>query len=229
MSSGLSCMMKSRVVRSIIPCVAVAGLLVGCAASEEQIKKSAGYYQEGLANLTTDRQRAFVSFQKAIQLDPKNKDAHYGLGHIYAQQGRFAEAEEEFRQVLLIDPEHSETLTYLGQIQASQGRWDEAIKSYKQALANPLYVTPDLARFHLGRALVHQGDMRAAAAAFEDALQVNPPSISPARVNLELAQAYYKMGHEQKAKDALTRVSSLDKGGEYGQAAEQLLQRMKQY
>lgn len=229
MSSGLSCKMKSWAVRSVFPGLVIAWLLAGCAASEEQIKKSAGYYQEGLANLTTDRQRAFVSFQKAIQLDPKNKDAHYGLGHIYVQQGRFAEAEEEFRQVLLIDPEHSETLTYLGQVQASQGRWDEAIKSYKQALANPLYATPDLARFHLGRALVHEGDIKAAADAFEDALQVNPPSIPPARVNLELAQVYYKMGHEQKAKDALTRVSSLDKGGEYGQAAEQLLQRMKQY
>ncbi|MEX5216112.1 MAG: tetratricopeptide repeat protein [Nitrospiraceae bacterium] len=227
MSRGLSCMMKSWVVRSVSPGLVVVSLLTACAASEEQVKKSAGYYQEGLANLTTDRQRAFVSFQKAIQLNPQNKDAHYGLGHIYAQQGRFADAEAEFRQVLLIDPEHSETLTYLGQVQASQGRWDEAIQSYKKALANPLYATPDLARFHLGRALVHQGDMKAAAAAFEDALQVNPPSIPPARVNLELAQAYYKMGHEQKAKDALVRVSSLDKGGEYGQAAEQLLQRMK--
>lgn len=229
MSSGLSCMMRLCAVRSVILGLVAAWLLAGCAASEEQIKKSAGYYQEGLANLTTDRQRAFVSFHKAIQLDPKNKDAHYALGHIYVQQGRFSDAEEEFRQVLLIDPDHSETLTYLGQVQASQGRWDEAINNYKRALANPLYTTPDLARFHLGRALVHQGDMKAAAAAFEDALLVNPPSIPPARVNLELAQAYYKMGHEQKAKDALTRVSSLDKDGEYGQAAEQLLQRMKQY
>ncbi|MGH7228358.1 MAG: hypothetical protein ACREIH_04000, partial [Nitrospiraceae bacterium] len=50
-----------------LPCVM--GLLVGCV-TEEKIKKANGYYQEGLSALDTDRQKAFVSFQKAIQLNP---------------------------------------------------------------------------------------------------------------------------------------------------------------
>lgn len=203
--------------------------LSACAVSEEELRKSGGYYQEGLANLSTDRQRAFVSFQKAVQLNPKNRDARYALGHIYAQQGKYRDAEEEFRQVLRLDPEHSESRTYLGQILSQQGRWDEAIVEYKQALMNPLYATPDLARFHLGRALVHKGDLKGAVAAFEDAAQVNPPNISPALLNLEMGRAYMTLGLEQRAKETLTKVVGVDKGGEYGVAAEELLRNMKQY
>ncbi|HXJ18227.1 MAG TPA: hypothetical protein VNM68_13655, partial [Candidatus Polarisedimenticolia bacterium] len=53
------------------------GLLSGCAISEESKQKSKGYYQEGVASLESDRQKAFVSFQKAVQLDPENKEARY--------------------------------------------------------------------------------------------------------------------------------------------------------
>ncbi len=204
-------------------------LSAACAASDQDIRKSSGYYQEGLANLTTDRQRAFVSFQKAVQLNPDNRDARYGLGHLYALQGKYPEAEEEFRRVLALDSEHSASHTYLGQIMAQQGRWEEAIAEYQKALSNPLYETPDLARFHLGRALVKKGDMKAAVGAFEDAALVNPPNIPPALLNLELGRAYLGLGFEQRAKDALNKVAGMDQGGEYGVAAEELLRSLKPY
>ncbi len=200
--------------------------LTGCV-TEEKIKKSNGYYQEGVASLSVDRQKAFVSFQKAIQLNPGNKEAHYGLGHIYALQGKFREAEEAFREAIRLDADYSEAHTYLGQVLAQQDRWSEAIKSYKQALSNPLYATPDLARFHLGRALAHEGEMQAAVEAFEDALLVDPPSVPPAMLHLELGRAYYKLGYDHKAREVLAKVSTFDKGGEYTAAAGQLLERLK--
>ncbi len=207
-----------------LPCVM--GLLVGCV-TEEKIKKANGYYQEGLSALDTDRQKAFVSFQKAIQLNPNHKEAHYALGHIYASQGKWKQAEEEFHEALRIDPDYSEAHTYLGRVLAEEDRWPEAIKSYRRALTNPLYATPDLARYHLGRALAHEGDMQGAAEAFEDALLVNPPSVPPAMVQLELGRAYYRLGYDTKAREALTRVTSLDKSGEYGAEAGKLLERLR--
>ncbi len=203
------------------------GLLAGCATSEEAIQKSQGYYQEGVASLTGDRQKAFVSFQKAVQLNPHNKDAHYALGHIYALQGKLTRAEEEFRAALSIDEAFSEAHTYLGQVLASQDRWDEAIKAYRQALSNPLYPTPDLARYHLGRALAHEGDLQASMEVLEDAVTVNPPSVPPAMVQLELGRVYYKMGYNARAREMLIKVTTLDKGGEYGAAAEDLLTRLR--
>ena len=203
------------------------GLLSGCAISEESKKKSKGYYQEGVASLESDRQKAFVSFQKAVQLNPENKEARYGLGHILVYQGKFAQAEAEFREAIRIDDDYSEAHTYLGQVLANEDRWAEAIAEYRKALSNPLYITPDLARFHLGKALVHEGDLQSAMEAFEDAAAVNPPNVPPALLQLELGRVYYKMGFERRAKEALTKVTTMDKTGDYATAAQEILARLK--
>ena len=202
--------------------------LPGCATSEGSVLKSKGYYHEGLASLDKDQQKAFVSFQKAVNLDPNNKEARYGLGHILAMQGKLPQAEEEFRAATKLDESYSEAHTYLGQILEKQGRWTEAIAAFRQALTNPLYGTPDLARFHLGQALAHEGDYQGAMESFEDALVVNPPNVPPALLQLELGRAYYKLGFERRSREALTKVTTLDKGGESAAAAKELLTRIKQ-
>lgn len=207
---------------------AAVGLLVSaCAATEEALQKSQGHYQEGVATLSGDRQKAFVSFQKAVQLNPKNKEARYGLGHVYALQGKLAQAEEEFRTAIRIDDAYSEAHTYLGQVLASQGKWDEAIQSYRAALSNPLYATPDLARFHLGRALTQRGDFQEAMESLEDAVAANPASVPPALTHLELGRIYSKLGYAAKAREVLGKVKALDKSGEYTDAATELLARLK--
>lgn len=211
----------------VLACLAAAALLAGCATSEEAIQKSQGYYQEGVASLDRDRQKAFVSFQKSVQLNPNNKEAHYALGHIFAIQGKLVQAEEEFKAAIKIDEAYSEAYTYLGQVLASQDRLDEAIKAYRQALANPLYPTPDLARLHLGRALAKKGDLQASMEVLEDAITVTPPSVPPAVTHLELGRVYYKLGYNARAREVLTKVATLDKGGEYGAAATELLSRLK--
>ena len=208
--------------------MAVTGLLVsGCAISEETKQKSKGYYQEGVAVIETDRQKAFVSFQKAVQLNPDNKEARYGLGHLLVYQGKLPQAEAEFREAIRIDENYSEAHTYLGQVLAGQDRWPEAIAEFRRALSNPLYPTPDLARFHLGRALAHEKDYQGAMEALEDALAVNPPNVPPAMLQLELGRVYYKLGFERRAKEALTKVTTLDKTGDYAVAAKEILARLK--
>jgi Tfp pilus assembly protein PilF len=203
------------------------GWLSGCATSEGSVQKSKGYYQEGIASLEYDQQKAFVSFQKAVKLDPNNKEARYGLGHILALQGKLVQAEEEFTIATKLDENYSEAYTYLGQVLEKQERWTEAIAAFREALTNPLYATPDLARFHLGRVLAHEGNFQGAMEAFEDALVVNPPNVPPAQLHLELGRAYYKLGFERRSKETLTKVTTLDKGGEYAAAAKELLTRLK--
>lgn len=212
----------------ILACVGLTSLLGGCAiGNEETVKKSQGYYQEGLASLGQDRQKAFVAFQKSVQLNPNNKESRYSLGHVYALQGKLTKAEGEFRSAVNIDGDYSEAHTYLGQVLANQSRWDEAIGCYRQALSNPLYATPDLARFHLGVALAHQGDFKGSMEALEDAMTVSPPNVPPAMTHLELGRAYYKLGYVERAREAFKKVTTLDKGGEYAAAATELLVRLK--
>jgi type IV pilus assembly protein PilF len=214
--------------RYLVPaCLGVITILTGCATDKEAIRKSQGHYQEGVASLPADRQQAFVSFQKSVQLNPANKESRYALGHVYALQGKLPLAEEQFRAAIKIDESYSEAHTYLGQVLANQDRWDEAIASYKQALANPLYPTPDLARFHLGRALAHQGDLHGSMEAFEDAASASPPSVPPAMTHLELGRVYYKLGYTTRAREVLKKVATMDEGGGLAEAASELLTRLK--
>lgn len=211
----------------LLVCLGCISILGGCATDKEVIQKSQGHYQEGVASLSGDRQKAFVSFQQSVQLNPANKEARYALGHVYALQGKLSHAEEQFRAAIKTDDTYSEAHTYLGQVLANQDRWDEAIQSYRQALANPLYPTPDLARFHLGRALAHQGDLQGSMDALEDAVSASPPSVPPAMTHLELGRVYYKLGYTTRARDILKKVATLDKGGELAAAASELLTRLK--
>ena len=230
--TGLRVASHSRAARAarlccVLACIGSADLLAGCATSEEMVKKSEGYYQEGVASLSGDRQKAFVSFQRSVQLNPNNKQARYALGHVYALQGKLSQAEDEFRAAIDIDEDYSEAYTYLGQVLSNQNRLEEAIKSYRRALTNPLYSTPDLARFHLGRALAQTGDLPGAVEALEDVLTVSPASFPPAMTHLELGRVYYKLGYKAKAREVLKKVTTLDKGGEYAAAATELLARLK--
>ena len=211
----------------VAPLMLTVALVGACATSDEMKQKSKGYYQEGMASLEQDRQKAYVSFQKAVQLDPKNKEARYGLGHILVYQGKLSQAEREFREAIKIDENYSEAHTYLGQVLASQDRWQEGIAEFRRALSNPLYSTPDLARYQLGKALAHEGDYQGAMEALEDALVVNPPNVPPAMLQLELGRVYYKLGFERRAKDALTQVTTLDKNGSYAAVAKELLAKLK--
>ena len=217
---------RRRAYRALI-WVGLIGVVAGCATEKEVLQKSQGHYQEGVASLPGDRQKAFVSFQKAVQLNPDNKEARYALGHVYALQGKLLYAEEQFRAALKIDEGYSEAHTYLGQVLANQDRWAEAVQSYRSALANPLYLTPDLARFHLGRALAHQGDLQGAMEAFEDAVSASPPTVPPAMTHLELGRVYYQLGYATRAREVLKKVATLDKGGEWATAASDLLTRLK--
>ncbi|MGQ0668001.1 MAG: tetratricopeptide repeat protein [Nitrospiraceae bacterium] len=219
---------QGRAIRLCVLCLCAAGVvLTGCATSKELQQKSEGYYQEGIASLATDRQKAFVSFQKAIQMDPENKDAHYALGHVYASQGKLADAERSFRSAIAVDDTYSEAHNYLGQVLASQNRWEEAIKEYRQSLSNPLYATPDKARFNLGMALAHEGKLQLAMEMFEDALTVNPPNVPPALTYLELGKVCYKLGYHTRAREVLSKVATMEKGGELARAAAELLAQLK--
>ena len=61
----------------------------------------------------------------------------------------------------------------------------------------------------------------------EDATTVTPPNVPPAMLQLELARVYHKLGFDVRAREALAKVSNLDKGGEQAAAAQELLGQLK--
>ena len=205
-------------------------VLAGACVSEQSIKKqnreSEGYYKEGVSFLATDRQRAYVSFQKAIALNPQNYDAHYALGDIYFQKRELKEAEREFRTCTELDPNNGEAWNYLGRTLIELSRLPEAIDVLKRAAMVPIYGTPDKAYTNLGYALQRQGDIPGAIRAYQDALKIDPPSVPQALLYLELGRLHIKQGEPDKARAAFAQAQAIDPEGTAGAEASRLILRL---
>jgi type IV pilus biogenesis/stability protein PilW len=204
--------------------------LAGCVSVEtikKREKESEGYYHQGLSVLDTDQQRAFVSFQKAVQANPDNFDAHYALGHVYVLRKEYADAEREFRICVERNPNSGEALNYLGRILVFRSRLPEAIEVLRKAVTLPLYATPDMAFVNLGAALHQQGDLRGAIRAYQDALKIDPPNVPRALVYLELGRLHMRQGEDSKAREAFAQVKALDPQGTAGAEAAKMMKQLR--
>ena len=205
-------------------------LLAGCAGTDDarkRLSESEGRYKEGASFLETDQQRAFVAFQKAIDLNPDNFDAHYALGSIYFKRKQLAEAEREFRVATALNPNDGEALNYLGRTLIAQGRRREAIEVLRKTTKLPLYAKPDVAFTDLGSVLESDGDLAGAIEAYRSALRTDPPNIPRSFIYLWLGQLYIKQGDVLKARGALNEAKTLDPDGSVGVEAARLLRRLK--
>jgi type IV pilus biogenesis/stability protein PilW len=205
-------------------------VLAGCVSVEtikKREKESEGYYQQGLSVLNTDQQRAFVSFQKAIQANPNNYDAHYLLGHVYFLRKEYTDAEREFRTCVSLDPNSGEALNYLGRTLVFMSRLPEAIAALRKAVTLPLYGTPDMAYVNLGAALHQQGDIPGAIRAYQDALKIDPPNVPRALVYLELGRLHMQQGEDSKARDAFAQAKALDPQGTAGAEAAKMMKQLR--
>lgn len=176
--------------------------LVSCGMKEARLKRerSAGaHHKLGIAYLR-DRppalQSAYIEFQKAIELDPKNRDSQYALGHVYFKQRNYPEAISSFKKVLSIDPDYSEGHNYLGKVYSVQGEFDKALASYRAALGNTRYATPEMAYWNMGLLYNRQKKYKDAVRELKNALNVNPTIVG---VHNLLGEVYAKLKKPKKA------------------------------
>lgn len=210
--------------------LAVVALLVGCVSTEDLAKREReadGYYKQGLSHLASNQQQAFVSFQKSIQVNPDNYDAHYALGSIHFQRKEFADAEREFRRCISLRPDDGESLNFYGRTLIELQRLPEAVDVLRKTTALPLYATPDKAYSSLGHALSLMGDNAGAIRAYQEALKIDPPTVPRALLHLELGRLYIVQGEPIKARESLAQAKSLDPQGTAGAEATKLMQRLK--
>lgn len=205
-------------------------LLAGCASAEELKKRereSDGYYKQGISSMDSNQQQAFVAFQKSIQLNPDNYDAHYALGSIHFQRKEFADAEREFRRCVKLMPDNGEALNFYGRTLIELKRFPEAVDVLRKTTALPLYATPDVAYTNLGSALYFLGDNAGALRAYQEALKIDPPTVPRALLYLEVGRLYIAQGENAKAREALAQVKSLDPQGTAGAEATKLMQKLR--
>ena len=122
--------------------------------SEDKVQKASAHYQLGISYLNDNNiQPAFVEFQKALELNPNDKEVLNGIGVIYLLKLEdYPKAIDYFQRSLTVDKNFSEASNNLGVAYEKLGKYDEAVSSYKAAIANPLYRNTDKAFNNLGRA-----------------------------------------------------------------------------
>lgn len=183
----------------------------GCAtvSSEDRLRESSAHYQLGVSYLNDNNiQPAYVEFQKALELNPKDKEVLNAIGVIHLLKlEEYAKAMEYFNRAIGIDRSFSEAWNNLGFAYERTGRYADAAGAYKAALANPTYKNAQKAFTNLGRAYYRMKRYPEAINAYKDAIKrftdFHPPYYG-------LALSYNASGRYDEAATAMKRAVELD-------------------
>jgi tetratricopeptide (TPR) repeat protein len=180
-------------------------------------------------------QSAIPLFQRALQIDPTQKDAWNDLGLAYLRLNNYSEAVSAFRKQLEVNPADEHAGNYLGAAFEGQRDYDSAIAAFRrQAEDHPL---DPVAHAALGELLVDQHQYVAAISELEKGGVLAPRN---PEIQIALGRAYLnldKIAEAANAFDHAARISptppvlneiayqlagrkiALDKARQYAEAA----------
>jgi spermidine synthase len=143
----------------------------------------------GNALVERDRaQKALPYFQKAVQIDPENPMAHFGLASALYKLGRYADGVKHNRMSLELQSEPPPMVhNNLAVALQGQGKFDEAIEHYQKALEIDPYFADSI--FNLGRLFLQQMRLDDAAGCFLKFLEIRP----------DFAAAHYELANTLSA------------------------------
>jgi type IV pilus assembly protein PilF len=184
--------------------------LVSCSTVTKEETKNANYhYQMGISYLSSNNiQPAFVELQKALELNPNDKDVHEMLGIIYLDKLEdYPKAVKHFERALDIDGNFSEAANNLGSAYLSMGKFDKAIASYKRAISNPQYQNTAMALYNLGMVYYRLSKFDEAMDSYKESLKRFTNFFMP---YYGLALCYNAKGQYGDASAAMARAVELD-------------------
>ena len=137
---------------------------------------------------------AIKAGQDALERFPKNKKIHMDLADILASQGKTDASIYHYERVHQIDPKSSRAIFLKGTVLEEQGRWGQAKDMYWQA-AKMEHNNP-LGQFYLGRALLHNNELKEAEKRFQMSVILKPNLLQARKY---LAWIYERLGKHDEA------------------------------
>lgn len=172
---GIVSSRMNRVRFALLFVLTVVGVMVGACgstASSSPSGNAADLLKQGLqAQLAGNLSTAESDYKKVIQLDSRNKWAHYNLGTVYDQQGMKSQAISEYQTTLSIDQNFTNAIFNLA-VDTATADPPGAEALYRRVIAiDPQRAT---AWLNLGFVLLAEGKSDEARANWDKAIAIDP-------------------------------------------------------
>lgn len=159
---------------------------------------------------TGDDAGAVTQFRAAVKANPKEPNAHFGLGYLLWTQHHYDEAIPEFQAELENDSSHLQARAYLADCRVELGDYDKALPDLEQVAASEQTAAAPLEIVHrdLGIVYASLGRNEEAAEQLQKAIAIDPKDVSP---HWRLGKLYQAMGKKQEAKAEFDIASNMNK------------------
>ena len=150
-------------------------------------------------------------YRKAIDMDPDEPDAYYGLGNIARKKGDLKIATRFYIQALAVRPDYTNALNNLGAVYIELGDWEEAIEVLKKSVA----IRPEFPEsyYNLAGAEERAKLLQDAEDHYKTATQLNP---SDADAFGALATLLYNQKRVDEAASNLKKCLGINQQNEIG-------------
>jgi tetratricopeptide (TPR) repeat protein len=156
-----------------------------------------------------DNEGSTKMFRAAVKANPKEPNAHFGLGYLLWTQKQYPEAATEFQAELANDPRHAQAMLYLGDTYLQLNRPEEARPVLVKAVA--LDPTMWLGNLDLGIIDSDAGRNDDALRELEAARRLQDNDVN---VHWRLARLYRTLGRKDEAKAEFDKASKLNKAAD---------------
>jgi tetratricopeptide (TPR) repeat protein len=161
--------------------------------------------------LLNDYANAIKWLEKAVELDPENKDAFYYLGRAYYTRGLLPESRRAFLTVLDLDSHDARAENNLGLILESEAKPNEALEAYRKAIewqeGSPH--RSEQPYLNLGSLLLELDRTREAIPPLEKAVELG---VNNANCHLKLGTGYLRTNRLREAQRELEKAERLEPG-----------------